>query len=267
MKPKYFDIHSHVSFSDYDKDRTEVINRMKEKGVASITVGVDFKSSENAVKLAEMHDNLYASIGLHPADNKKETFDPEKYKTLVKNEKVVAIGECGLDYFRIDENDVREKNRQRTIFHRQIDFAAANNKAMMLHLRPKRGTLDAYMEALNILNAKKKEYGEKLFGNVHFFVGDTKIAKRFYDINFTISFTGVITFTGDYDSVIREAPINMLLSETDCPYATPVPFRGKRNEPVYVEKVVRRIAEIRGEDFETVRDVIVENAYRVFGIH
>ena len=266
MKPKYFDVHSHVSFSDYDKDRDEVLDRMKADGVASIIVGVDFKSSEGALKLAELHENLYASIGVHPADNRKETFDPKKYETLVNNPNVVAIGECGLDYFRIDENDVDEKNRQRNIFLTQIDFAAKNKKAMMLHCRPRRGTFDTYLETLETLEEKKKEYGDKLFGNVHFFVGNTAIARRFYDINFTTSFTGVITFAHNYDDTIRAAPINMLLAETDCPFATPVPFRGKRNEPIYVEKVVRRIAEIRGEDFETVRGALVENAYRVFSI-
>jgi len=267
MKVKYFDVHSHVSFSDYDKDRKEVLDRMKDGGIASITVGVDLKSSENAVKLAELHENLYASIGLHPADNKKEAFNPEKYEALVKNPKVVAIGECGLDYFRIEESDVAEKDRQRESFLKQIDFAVTNEKAMMLHCRPRRGTFDTYLETLEILEEKKKKYGNKLFGNVHFFVGDGAISKRFYDMNFTTSFTGVITFAQDYNEVVRSAPLNMLLSETDCPYATPVPFRGKRNEPVYVEKIVRRIAEIRGEDFETVREALVENAKRVFGIN
>ncbi|MEX2014061.1 MAG: TatD family hydrolase, partial [Parcubacteria group bacterium] len=124
---------------------------------------------------------------------------------------------------------------------------------------------DAYEELLAILRPLKKEHGEKLRGNVHFFAGNVDIAQRFFEIGFTISFTGVITFTHDYDEVIKSAPLHMIMSETDSPYVTPVPYRGKRNEPAYTSEVVKRIAEIRVEDPELVRRTLVNNALSMIG--
>ena len=257
--PKYFDIHSHVSFSKFEEDREEVIDRMKEGGVHTITVGVDKKSSEEAVLCAEKYDNVYACIGLHPVDNKKESFDEKDYEKLVTHPKVVAIGECGLDYLRISADDEQEKKRQRDEFEKQIAFAVKYDKPLMIHCR------EAHEDALEVLSALKKEYGDKMRGNIHFFSEGIETAKRYFDLDFTVSVTGVITFTEDYNEVISQAPLSMLMSETDCPYVAPVPFRGKRNEPLYVKEVVEHIAKIRGEDVEKVRRTLVENAYRVFG--
>jgi len=268
---KYFDAHTHVNFVAYNDDRDAVIARAKEADVGMNVVGTQLDTSKAAVALAEKYDNVWATIGLHPVHTAKsyhdvkelgeggkeftsrgELFDIAAYEALGKNSRVIAIGECGLDYYRVDEST---KDLQSKAFIEQIELANRLNKPLMLHIR------NAYDDALELLKTHAK-----VKGDVHFFAGDWNIAKKFLDFGFTLSFTGVVTFTGDYDEVVRNTPLDMLLSETDAPYITPTPYRGKRNEPAWVELVVRRIAEIRGEDFFMVANQLKENARRVFGL-
>jgi TatD DNase family protein len=256
---KYFDIHSHLNFPEYDADREEVINRLKETDTYTIAVGTDFESSERAVLLAEKNENIYACIGIHPVDDPSKTFDKEKFEGLVKNTKVVAIGECGLDFFHVDK--LEDGERQKNLFLDQINFASEHNKPLMIHSR------DAYVELLEILEPLVSMRGDKLRGDVHFFAGNLEIAQRFWKIGFTTSFTGVITFARDYDEVIKNAPLNMIMSETDAPFVSPAPYRGKRNEPSYVSEVVKKIAEIRGENLEVVQSALIENAKRIFNLN
>jgi TatD DNase family protein len=176
---------------------------------------------------------------------------------LVKHPKVVAIGECGLDFYHAEK--AVDYKRQEELFLAQVDFAVNHNKPLMIHAR------NAYLELLEILEPLKKVYGDKLRGNIHFFAGSWEVAQRLYAIGFTTSFTGVITYTADYNEVIKQAPLKMLMSETDAPFATPVPYRGKRNEPSYVSEVVKRMAEIRGEDLGMVQKALVENALSMIG--
>ncbi len=274
----FIDIHSHLHDTAYDEDRDTVIQDMKEYGVCSITVGTDLLMSKDAVALAEQHSNLYATIGLHPADNVTEVFDKGAFEELLlKSKKIVAIGECGLDYYYIEtffKRDKKEKAllhdedqeviRQRKVFQEQITFACEHNLPLMLHGRPRKGTMDAYEDMLDMLENAKKAYGTKLRGNAHFFVGNIDIAKRFVDIGFTMSFSGVITFTHDYDDVVRYLPMTMIQAETDSPYATPVPFRGQRNTPMYVQEIVAKIAVLRRVPLEEVRMQLLENAKRIF---
>ena len=250
--PKFFDAHSHLNFPDYQSDFDAVIQRLKDTETHTIVVGTDFESSKQAVELANKYEEIYACIGVHPVDKKSEYFDISKYEELVRNPKVVAIGECGFDFYhaKIEE----DYDRQIKLFLDQIEFAIMHSKPIMIHAR------DAYEEILEILLPLKTKYGSKLQGNVHFFAGDWQTAQRFFAIGFSVSFTGVITFTHDYDEIIRNAPLDKILSETDAPYVAPVPYRGKRNEPSYVKEVVKRIAEIRNQDFEVVRKALVENA-------
>ncbi|MDZ4206062.1 MAG: TatD family hydrolase [Patescibacteria group bacterium] len=254
--PRYFDIHSHLNSPDYDSDREEVVLRLKETDTHTIVIGTDFESSKIAADLAGKYEEIYACIGIHPAD-KLESFKVEKFESLIQNPKVVAVGECGMDFFHADKN--ADYERQKKLFLDQISFAIAHNKPVMIHAR------DAYEELLEILEPMKKEYGKELRGNVHFFAGSVGVAKRFFDMRFTVSFTGVITFTHDYDEVIRCAPLHMIMSETDAPYVTPIPYRGKRNEPNYVSEVVKKIAEIRREGEEVVRIALVNNALSMIG--
>lgn len=268
---KYFDAHTHVNFVAYDADREATIMRAKDAGVGMNVVGTQLDTSKAAVALAEKYDNVYATIGLHPVHTTKsyhdvkelgeggkeftsrgEVFDMAAYEALGKNPRVIAVGECGLDYYRAEEST---KSVQKDAFIQQIELANTLGKPLMLHIR------NAYDDALEVLKAHAK-----VKGDVHFFAGDWATAKKFLDFGFTLSFTGVITFTHDYDEVIKNTPLDMLLSETDAPYVTPAPYRGKRNEPAYVELVVRKIAEIRGEDFEKVSGQIMANAKRVFGV-
>jgi TatD DNase family protein len=280
MSYAFFDIHSHLHDKAFDDDRDTLINEMKEYGVGSITIGTDLIESKEAVLLADKYENLYATIGLHPADNVTEEFDKEAFTTLLlEGKKIIAVGECGLDYHYIEtffENDKKLKNiswnkdaeadRQKQIFEEQVYFACEHNLPLMLHGRPSKGTMDAYEDMLHILESVKKEYGTKLRGNAHFFVGNIDIAKRFIDIGFTMSFSGVITFSRDYDDVVRFIPLTMIQGETDSPYATPAPFRGKRNTPMYVQEIVAKIAVIRREPFEEVRVQLLENAKRIFDL-
>lgn len=273
---KYIDIHCHLDFKDYDPDRVDVLARMKESGVGAITIGTDLESSKRAVEIAGQNENVWVCIGAHPREELPETsldvrevetnspgelFSTEEFSKLVQNPKVVAIGECGLDWFRIDPADLEsEKIRQTELFKIQIEFALKHDKPLMLHCR------DSYDDVLNILESYKKEAGDKLRGNSHFFAGSIAQAKRFLDIGFTLSFTGVITFTHDYDEVIKFVPIDSIMSETDAPFVAPVPYRGKRNEPSYVIEVVKKIAEIKGLDVDFVAKSIVNNAKRNFNI-
>src|SRR3990167_10044980 len=203
--PKYFDVHSHLNSPEYQKDFDEVIKRLKETETHTIVIGTDFESSKMAVDLAEKYEEIYACIGVHPID-KLESFEVQKFENLIQNPKVVAVGECGLDFFHADR-DV-DYERQKKLFLDQVDFALAHDKPIMIHARPARTTDivqsggDAYEEILAILEPMKTD---KLRGNVHFFAGDMAIAERFFKLGFTVSFTGVITFTHDYDEVIKSA--------------------------------------------------------------
>ncbi len=277
----YIDIHSHLHFKDYDNDREEVISKMKERGVATIVVGTDYEDSKKAIELANKHENIFACVGIHPNDIGKVSaegvpasgWDEKLFEELAREKKVVAIGECGLDYFRLKENIEEEKAKQKSLFIKHILLSIKIGKPLMLHGRGTNNSYDAYEDMLEILEKYHKTYGDppageagKLKGNAHFFAGDISIAERFLNIGFTMSFSGVITFTKDYDDVVHFVPLNMIHAETDSPYATPVPFRGKRNNPFYVEEVVRRIALIREYGEQEVMEELRENCKRVFGI-
>ncbi len=254
--PEYFDIHSHLNFPDYRTDIDEVIKRLKETNTHTIVVGTDFESSKQAVELTKKYEGIYACIGVHPTD-KLESFEVDKFESLVQNPKVVMVGECGLDFYHADKT--MDFERQKELFMVQIEFAVAHDKSLMIHAR------DAYMELLEILEQFKSKYGSKLRGNIHFFAGNLEVAERLFKIGFTISFTGVITFSRVYDEIIKSVPLNLLMSETDAPFVAPVPYRGKRNEPAYVREVVKMIAEIRKEDEGVVKTALVNNAFSMIG--
>lgn len=257
MDFQYFDIHSHLNFKDYSSDFEAVLDNLKETKTGTITIGTDIETSRQAVEIAGKNENIWASIGVHPVDKpERENFDISQFEELVKHPKVVAIGECGLDFFHIDK--AGDFERQKKLFLDQVEFAIKYDKPLMIHVR------DAYAELLDILEPMKREHGEKLRGNIHFFAGDISTAKRFLDLGFTLSFTGVITFTHDYDEVIKFAPLSSIMSETDAPFVAPVPHRGKRNEPSYVRFVAEKIAEIRGEEPGKVEHALVSNAHRFF---
>ena len=280
MEPTYVDVHAHVNFKAYDADRAEVIQRALDAGVHIMSVGTQQDTSKFAVEIAHRYPHgVYAAIALHPVHTSKshhdvkelgeegkaftsrgEEFDPAFYEELARDERVRAIGECGLDYYHMEaaEGNAAEGleiiERQKKIFIQHIEVANKVGKPLMCHIR------NAYKDAADIL----REHA-KVKGDIHFFAGTWEEAKLFLDMGFTLSFTGVLTFTHDYDEVVRNTPLDMLLTETDCPYITPTPFRGKRNEPVHVREIVKAIARIKELDEETVSKQLVANAKRVFG--
>ena len=284
---KYIDIHSHVNFVAFDADRAEVMKRAEESGTIVINVGTQIDTAKKAVEMTEEFENCYAIIGLHPIhtgasfhDTKElgeeagkgftsrgEVFDKDAYRELLKNPKVVGIGECGLDYYRLDEDSIQ---KQREAFIAQIELANEFNKPLMLHIRanPADPSKNPYMDALEILKTHAK-----VRGDVHFFAGGLEEAKAYLDFGFTLSFTGAITYPPkkdgsgcDYVKIIQGMPLDMIMTETDSPYVSPVPYRGKRNEPVFVSEVVKKISEIKGLPEQEVASQILENAKRVFGI-
>ncbi|HCR52708.1 TPA: hydrolase TatD [Candidatus Kaiserbacteria bacterium] len=278
MQVKYIDAHCHIQFEQYAKDDAELIERMRTEGVVGIVVGVDFESSKKAVALAEAHEHLFASIGLHPNRADKERYDVSHYRALAANTKVVAIGECGLDYYRAQRTNTEGsayvtsaeatdevKRVQREVLRAQIELAAEVDKPLIIHSRPSAGTQDAYNDLIMILKSAKTKY-PLLRGDIHFFVGGIPEAQELIALGFTLSFTAVITFARDYDTVIRAVPLASILSETDAPYVAPTSRRGKRNDPLAAIDVVNQIAEIRGEDPGAIREALLANAQKLFGL-
>jgi TatD DNase family protein len=261
---EYFDVHSHLYFSDFDKDREEEIKKIKKEKIGTITIGTGYDTSVESINLAEAHQNLFASIGQHPSDLNSDSVFDDRLSKLANHKKVVAIGECGLDYFRMSGDQALIKTIQKTIFEYHIDLALSLDLPLMLHIRSQKGTQDAYNDALEVLEHHAKISGDKLRGNAHFFAGDNSILKRLLNIGFTVSFTGVITFTHDYDELVKETPLDMILAETDAPFVAPVPHRGKRNSPLYVPNVVKRIAEIREEHLDGVKKALLDNTFRSY---
>ncbi|MBU2101664.1 TatD family hydrolase [Patescibacteria group bacterium] len=277
--PKLIDAHTHVHFSAYGDESEDVVQRALSEDIWLITVGTQKDTSRGAVELAEKYDEgVYASIALHPIHTEKsyhdpkelgaggdgqgftsrgEDFDYEYYKKLGQSEKVVSIGECGLDYFRLSP-DTKEK--QVEAFTAQIDLAKDLNLPLMIHCR------DAFSDLIEVLKTNKEKLKEDCPGVNHFFAGSIKNAKELLGLGFYFTFGGVITFTHDYDEVIRYIGLDRIMVETDAPYVAPVPYRGKRNEPAFVKHTAEKLAEILDKDFEEVAQKTVENTRKVFNI-
>ena len=277
---KYIDIHGHINFPEYDSDSEEVIKRAQEAGVGIITVGTGFESSRVATKLSEEYENMWAIVGIHPTDTHLDMAKTEfeGIKQLARHPRVVAIGECGLDYFHSKPEDMEQ---QRKLFLQHIELANEVNKPLMLHIRNAKlnsqtgsvgvglnigdsnsSSHNAYQEAISIIKERAK-----VRANFHFFAGTVKDALDIVEMGNTVSFTGVLTFARNYDEVIRQIPLENIMSETDCPYVAPIPYRGKRCEPMYVIETVKKIAEIRGENVDRVAVQLLDNAKNVFDFH
>lgn len=270
MNFKFFDVHTHVQFSAFNYDREAVIQRALTAGVGLVNVGTAQTTSREAVNLAQKHDGLYAAIGLHPIHTVRsyhddsessdedlsadgENFDYEFYKKLGENKKVVAIGECGFDFYRVKNEEVLIK--QEDAFVAQIALARELGKPLMIHCR------NGFQDLIRVLQNSKLSNPP---GIIHFFSGAKDDARKLLDLGFAFTFGGVITFVRDYDEVIKFIPSDRILSETDAPYVTPAPYRGKRNEPAYVIEVVRKLAEIKNTPFEKMSEQILVNAGKIF---
>ncbi len=256
---EYIDTHAHLEMSDFDKDRGELIKKLQKENIGVVVIGVDKKTSLEAIALADKYENLFATIGYHPKDS-KEDFEESQFEDLIKHPKVVAVGECGLEFFRLGSDSEKEKEKQINLFKQQIDFAVQYEKPLVVHCR------EAHHEVLKILEEKKISAGDKLRGVIHFFSGDIDIAKRYLDLGFYFSFGGVITFADDYNEVIKFIPIERIISETDSPFVAPVPHRGQRNNPLFIKEIVKKIAEIKQGEIGNVKKILVRNAINLFSI-
>lgn len=276
------DTHAHVNFNVYKDDSDEVIRRSLDGDVWIINVGSQYDTSKRAIEMAEKYkEGVYAAVALHPIHlgppkfidkeevdpllkfkTREEKFDKEKYKKLASNPKVVAIGETGLDYYYIDE-DEKIKELQKKVFKQHLELAKELNKPVIFHCRK------AYDDLLNELQATclaARRASYKLQAVLHCFMGKKGQAQQFLDMGFYLGFNGLITYCRDYDKVIKNTPLEKILVETDCPYLAPVPHRGKRNEPLYVKYVAEKIAEIKGVGFEKVAQQTTKNAKKLFNL-
>lgn len=277
------DTHSHLSFKAYDNDRDEVILRTQKEGVFCIDVGTKYETSKKAIELAQKNKGIFAAIGMHPIHIKTdlfklkmdedegafeplgEEFDKQRYRELAKSNKVIAFGEIGLDYYYKPKSKTKIeqfKEKQRQVFIQQLELANELNLPVIVHCRM------AHNDVLDIL-AKQKSRGV-----IHCFTGNWEEAQKYMDLGFCLGINGII-FKFNIDEVIKKAPLDKLLVETDCPYLTPLPAVALakagsdeyvRNEPIFVKHVIQKIAEIREISFKEVEEKTTENAKRLFNI-
>lgn len=268
MKLKYFDAHTHLNLADFKDDYHETIERALAVGVGVINSGTDKTSSLRAIEIAQEFSNkpIFATIGLHPDDSPESEFDYEFYKKLALEPKVVGIGECGLDFFRIRNDELGIKEKQKAVFEEQIKLAYEIKKPLVIHCR------NAFSNLIEILIQNSKFLIPDKPGVIHFMSGTKDEAEKLLDLGFYFTFGGVITFPPkvgkcpDYEEIIKSIPIDKILSETDAPFVTPVPYRGKRNEPAYVIEVVKKLAEIKNMALDEISSQILKNSSKVFGI-
>lgn len=257
MDFKLFDSHCHLYMPQFDADRQEVLARMQAAQMGAVVIGVDYESSKKALDLAKQYNFLWSSVGLHPNDNPTEVFDISNMEELAKDPKVVAIGECGLDYYRQEPSE-DEKQRQRARFEAHIALAAKVGKALVVHCR------DAHDDCFSVL--QNTEIAAKVPVVIHFFTGTAQLAQKYLDLGCYLSFPGPVTYTDMYDESITVTPLERMLIETDAPYAAPVPNRGKRNEPSYVVGVAAKIAALKGLSADEVAAQTARNASSVFSL-
>jgi len=252
----FVDTHAHLDFESFDDDRDAVIQRaIENKLSAIITIGTSLETSRQAIRFAENYASIYAAVGIHPSDcadaDEKDYAEIEK---LAKHEKVIAIGEIGLDYYRM----YTDKETQKAAFKKQINLARKVQLPVIVHTR------ESQEDALKMLN---KEKAADVSGVFHSFSGSLDILEKALATNFYISYTGGITFKNSTtDEMVANTPVERMLLETDSPFITPVPFRGKRNEPSYVIHTAKKIAAIKGLSVEKLAEITTENAHHLFGL-
>jgi len=252
---KFFESHAHLYFEDYDPDRDQLITELLGSDIEGIlNAGVDLKTSEQCITLAERYEKIYAACGFHPNDIAGvHISEVEALKSLIQHEKVVAIGEAGIDLYR--ERASRED--QRRFFIRQLEIALENDMPVIVHSRC------AEEETLDVI----EQVSDKYSGVFHCYAGSAENALKLIEKGFYISFTGNITYKkNDREDVVRQIPLERMLLETDSPFLTPVPFRGKRNDPSKLKFIAEKIAEIKGITIEKVAAGTTENTKRLFKI-
>ena len=251
------DSHCHIDDTRYDADREAMIQRAKDAGIGHfVTIGCDLETSKSAVALAQTHPFISATVGVHPHEVKhiKDGWYDE-FRTLAKSGRIVAYGEIGLDY----HYDHSPRDVQRTRFREQVRLARELRLPIVIHTR------EAQEDTIAIL---KEEKAGEVGGVFHCFSGDAWLAKDALDLGFYLSFSGVITFQNAamLRDIVKTVPLDRIMVETDAPYLTPAPHRGKRNEPAYVRHVADKIAELHGISVQQVEDTTTQNTKRLFRI-
>ena len=250
-----FDTHAHLMDEAYNEDREQALKEAADKLALVINIGCDVPTSVEALELANEYENFYAGVGIHPEEALK--FNQESLKEiaeLAKRAKNVAIGEVGLDYHWDVPKDV-----QKEAFEAQIALARELKLPLIIHDR------EAHRDTLDMLSAcQAAEVG----GVMHAYSGSAEMVPEVLDLNFYVAFGGVLTFKNAKKTVeaAKKVPLDRLLIETDCPYMTPVPFRGKRNHPQYVRYVAEKLAEIKGVSAEEIAEITYQNGKRLFSI-
>jgi len=271
------DTHSHLNFDAFKNDFDKVIRHSLESNIWMINIGSKYETSNRAVKIAENYSKgVYAAIGLHPiyaaADLVKiktdvqeggfrvevEEFDSKEYKRLAASEKVVAIGEVGLDYYykpKTKSKLEKFKEKQKKVFLEQLKTAEELNLPVVFHCRM------AHNDLIKILEKEKN----KIKGVIHCFTGTIKEMRKYLDLGFYIGFNGII-FKLNLDEAIRNCPLDKILVETDCPYLTPPQEGNKRNEPVFIKYVIRKIAKIKKKNYKEIEEITTLNAKKLFNL-
>lgn len=277
------DTHAHVNFRAYKDDAKEVLQRSLDNGVWVVNVGSQIDTSRQAVELAEQFaEGVYAVVGLHPEHThsqyvdeeethfktREEDFDQAVYAELARHPKVVGVGECGLDYYRLPEDKALHdqiKEKQVEVFKKQIRFAKAHNKALVVHSRPEKGSDELYHDMLQVFEEEKVRDMRFV---VHSYTHVPEFLEKFLEFGAYVSFNGIITFdkTGNMKKLVELCPVERILLETDCPYLTPVPNRGKRNEPDFVRFVASKVAELKKMTEAEIATATFNNAKQLFNI-
>ena len=255
------DTHCHLNFKDFENDREEIIGRCLTNDIWMINVGADLETSKKAIEIAEKYGKgVYASVALHPHSVKPDksfAFRRVDFLALAKKSKVVAVGECGLDY-QFCENDEKIQKLQQKVFIQHLELAKEVNKPVIIHSRR------LFPEILKIIQDTK--YQIQNTGVLHCYMGRWSYAEEYLKLGFYIGFTGLITYARDYDKVIKNTPLERILIETDAPELTPVPHLGEKNMPDYVKYIAEKIAEIKEISFEQVADQTTKNAKKLFNL-
>lgn len=253
------DTHCHLHSKEFDNNRGEILSELKQNNIQAILVGTSIEDSIEAIKLAKDYDFLYSSVGIHP--HEYEVIDintvRQEMDNILSSEYVVAIGECGFDFYY--HQSLEAKEQQENLFRLHLDLALKYNKPIIIHTR------DSFEDTYRVLS----EYKDLVI-ILHCFTGDTFWVNKFTELSHTIyfSFSGIITFKNskDIQEAVKIVPENRLLVETDSPYLAPVPHRGKQNTPLFLEYNIRQIANLRGLEYQTLITILDNNAKEAFKI-
>ena len=250
---EFIDTHCHIYYDKYDHDINDVINRASNNNVNNIIcVGVDLESSRKSLELAEQYQSVFATVGYHPHEAKLTSENYlDEIKKISQKSKVVAIGEIGLDYY----YEHSDKKIQIKVFREQLELAKELNMPTIIHNRESDDDLYHNIKESNINK-----------GVIHCYSSDIKYANKLFELGLIVSFTGIITFSKKLQEVVKEIPMDKIMIETDSPYLTPIPFRGKRNEPYMVKYVAEKIAEIKNISVEEVAEITTKTAKDFFSI-